>query len=226
MSIEHILPQTLSSAAREEFSSTLAPGQEVDEAHQELVHTMGNLTLTNYNTELSNSPFSLKRAEKLLETGVIGNQKIAEHSQWGPEEIRSRSKAMAEVALQIWPGPNTELVGKEPESMLARINEVIELVEPGFWTTYGDIAQTVGTVGQVVGSVVARPDAALGAWRVLLSGGIVSPQFRWAEGSPMAGRSCEDVLESEGIRFVDGRADESQRLTAEDLEERLGIDRD
>lgn len=106
--------------------------------------------------------------------------------------------------------------------MLVRISEVIELIEPGYWTTYGDIAQTVGTVGQVVGSAVSRPDVADGAWRVLLSGGVVSPQFRWHEGSPMADRTCQEVLESEGVRFVDGRADESQRLTVEDLQERLG----
>jgi Protein of unknown function (DUF1524) len=38
-------------------------GEEWEQIHDALLHTLGNLTLTGYNMELSNSPFETKRVE-------------------------------------------------------------------------------------------------------------------------------------------------------------------
>lgn len=217
MTIEHVLPQKLSPTAKAEFSETLDPDDDVGQIHESIVHTIGNLTLTNYNSELSNSPFSVKRAERLLSTGVIANQNIAKSPAWGKPQILDRSIRLADTATRIWSGPDENLLSKEQDSVFDRIEEVLSLVETGTWTTYGDIARAVGTVGQVVGAAVSRTDAPEGAWRVLRSGGAVSPDFAWPEGSPYAGKSCREVLESEGVRFIDDKADETQRLSAEEL---------
>jgi len=116
MTIEHVLPQTLEGSARAEFAATLAEGQEVSATHEDLLHTLGNLTLTNYNTELSNKPFSMKRAEGLSKTGVLANQAIAANSQWGPEQIVARSEALAWEILKTWKGPDEALLEVEPIS--------------------------------------------------------------------------------------------------------------
>ena len=58
LTIEHVLPQTLSEEWREHLS---ALGQDPDEVHRGLVHTLGNLTLTAFNGTLSNNPFERKR---------------------------------------------------------------------------------------------------------------------------------------------------------------------
>ena len=38
-------------------------GEEWEKIHDTLLHTLGNLTLTGYNTELSNSAFDIKQVE-------------------------------------------------------------------------------------------------------------------------------------------------------------------
>ena len=86
LTIEHVLPQTLTDAVRTEFGATLPAEAEVAFEHERLVHTLGNLTLTGYNSELSNRPFSQKRT-MLAESGVRMNQTIAEHPTWGASEI-------------------------------------------------------------------------------------------------------------------------------------------
>ena len=222
MSIEHVLPQKLSDQARIEFAASLEPGEDIEGTHEALVHTIGNLTLTNYNSELSNSPFSVKREERLQDTGVIANHQIARNDSWGKREILERSERLAETAITIWPGPNEALLNSKHESVYDRIDEAIAMVGSGSWTTYGDIAQAVGTVGQVVGAAVSRSGSPEGAWRVLRAGGAVSPEFSWPSDSPYTGRSCQEVLESEGVVFTDGKADPSQRISVDTI--RLQMD--
>jgi alkylated DNA nucleotide flippase Atl1 len=221
--IEHVLPQNMSSAACEEFEATLTSGQEVVDMHDSLVHTLGNLTLTNHNSELGNKPFSVKRVEWLSKTAIRENQIIAENPQWGHAEITARAEEIASIVIREWPGPDESLAESEPMSIGNRVDEVVSVVSAGRWTTYGDIAQVLGTSSQYVGTRVSREGGPEGAWRVLRSNGTVAPEFRWTDGSPFQGRSGQDVLESEGVVFDErGCALEIQRLTAEDLRGRLG----
>ena len=53
--IEHVLPQTLTDAWQKEL------GEGAPEHWSRLLHTLGNLTLTGYNSELSNEPYDVKR---------------------------------------------------------------------------------------------------------------------------------------------------------------------
>jgi hypothetical protein len=61
LTIEHVMPQTFSDEWREHLGAQIGDPTEVDEEHQSLVHTLGNLTLTAFNGTLSNSPFERKR---------------------------------------------------------------------------------------------------------------------------------------------------------------------
>ncbi|MEI2775783.1 MAG: HNH endonuclease family protein [Tetrasphaera sp.] len=56
MTIEHVLPQSLTSEWRAALVRDLAPGESAEEIHRAIVHTLGNLTLTGYNSELSLRP--------------------------------------------------------------------------------------------------------------------------------------------------------------------------
>ncbi|MBP3041035.1 DUF262 domain-containing protein, partial [Bacillaceae bacterium Marseille-Q3522] len=53
--IEHVMPQTLNEKWVEEL------GENAEYIHSVYLHTLGNLTLSAYNTELSNEPFSVKK---------------------------------------------------------------------------------------------------------------------------------------------------------------------
>src|SRR5262249_43527669 len=73
LTIEHVLPQTLTAAWRRDLRDDLGGGETVAELHRSLVHTLGNLTLTGYNSTMSNSPFTKKR-DQLRRSGLVLNQ--------------------------------------------------------------------------------------------------------------------------------------------------------
>lgn len=98
LSIEHVMPQTLS----EEWKDAL--GESDVAKHSRVLHLLGNLTLTGYNSELSNSVFSVKR-EKLAQSNIEMNKEISRETEWTPAQIEERGKKLAERALEMWPGP-------------------------------------------------------------------------------------------------------------------------
>lgn len=222
MTIEHVIPQSLTGDARREFAALIGPSEDVDQVHEALAHTIGNLTLTVYNSELSNKPFSVKRTQHLATTGVGENRNIAEFPVWGPDEIRKRSELLAEKAISMWVGPDETLAQIEPLSFGEQVDELISLVPSGRWTTYGDIAEVIGTASQAIGNRISNHPAD-GAWRVLLSNGVVSSGFKWPADSPHTSLTALDVLILEGIEFDEnGVASPSQRMTAADLRDRIG----
>jgi hypothetical protein len=94
--IEHVLPQTITE------SWTEALGPEATAVHAELLHTNGNLTLSAYNTELSNETFTEK--QRLFADSNFGlNKWFAQRASWGSNEINARADALFERALRLWP---------------------------------------------------------------------------------------------------------------------------
>ena len=98
LSIEHIMPQT----PTPEWEKMLK--DEKEEAYESWLHRLGNLTLTGYNSELSNSPFATKR-EHLASSSLKMNRDIAEATEWTPRQMRKRVEKLASCAMEIWPGP-------------------------------------------------------------------------------------------------------------------------
>ena len=82
--VEHIMPQTLTP----EWETLL--GQESEYDHSSWLHILGNLTLTGYNPELSNRPYSEKRALFALSHFEL-NRYFGTVEHWGATEIRDRA---------------------------------------------------------------------------------------------------------------------------------------
>ncbi len=101
------------------------------------------------------------------------------------------------------------------------LHTVVELVQAGEWTTYGDLAEVIGSSAQAVGQHIARctEGACQIGYRVLDANGQVSGGFRW--GDPDDLRDPAAVLSAEGVLFTDEHADASRRLDASALRERL-----
>jgi hypothetical protein len=93
--IEHVMPQKLTQEWIEEL------GDKAEEQWAQLVHTLGNLTLTKYNAELSNNPYMAKRKE-LTSSHFVLNQYWANVERWNADAIRERGKNLAQRALKIW----------------------------------------------------------------------------------------------------------------------------
>ena len=99
LTVEHVMPQDLTDAWRETL------GADADGVHDRLLHTLGNLTLTGYNPELSNRPFIEKRAF-FAESHLAMNREIAPVTSWTADDIRARSDRLADRAILRWRGPN------------------------------------------------------------------------------------------------------------------------
>ncbi|WQT46747.1 DUF262 and DUF1524 domain-containing protein [Helicobacter pylori] len=101
---EHIMPQTLT----EEWERDL--GENFQEIHNKYLHTIGNLTLTGYNTEYSNKSFQEKRdMEKGFKDSPLRlNQGLRDLESFGEEEIKKRANDLADLALKIWTYPKLD----------------------------------------------------------------------------------------------------------------------
>ena len=102
--IEHIMPQN------EELSSTwqTALGPQWQRVHEAWLHTLGNLTLTGYNSEYSDKPFVAKRDMEggFKESPLKVNAGLGTLDQWNEAAIRNRAAQLAEKALDVWPAPD------------------------------------------------------------------------------------------------------------------------
>ena len=212
LSIEHVLPQTLSEEWRQQLANL---GQEPEEIHQSLVHTLGNLTLTAFNGTLSNNPF--ERKQQIFEASHLElNRALAEQHAWGREEILARGAELADRAIVTWPGPLPGVGDVRPGFDWSRINAAIAAIPSGRWSTYGDLALVGGTAAMPVGQHIANTPSLSNAYRVLGADGKLRPDFRWD--NPEDDRNPMDVLKDEGVRFsTNGAADPAQRVTAAEL---------
>ena len=111
-SIEHIMPQHLTEEWREEL------GPEAEDIHNTWLHRLGNLTLTAYNSNMSNAAFKEKRDgdHGYKQSGLRMNQLIAMKEQWGPIEMQERNDEMVKRATkEIWAIPSTTFVPAKKE---------------------------------------------------------------------------------------------------------------
>ena len=95
LTIEHIIPQTFS----EWWQNHL--GEDWEATHELFLHTIGNLTLTAYNTELSNADYTTKK-RIYNESHLEINKYFSPLSSWTRTEIEKRAEVLATQALDIW----------------------------------------------------------------------------------------------------------------------------
>jgi predicted transport protein len=104
--IEHILPQNEHLSA--EWQAEL--GTDWQRIQQTWLHTLGNLTLTGYNSELSDRPFLDKRDMKsgFAESPLRMNLGLGDLDHWGEHQIKERASKLAKQAVGVWPSPKLE----------------------------------------------------------------------------------------------------------------------
>lgn len=102
LNIEHIMPQTLTSKWKESL------GSNYNEIYNKYLHTIGNLTLTGYNSKLSNKTFKEKKEMEngFKDSRLYLNKYISSIEDWNEDEIKNRTKILLNRALAIWKYPN------------------------------------------------------------------------------------------------------------------------
>lgn len=98
--IEHILPQNPDLS----LAWQIMLGENWKQIQETYLHTLGNLTLTGYNSELSDRPFAEK---KTIEGGfdqspIKLNAYLQKVNEWNEENIKTRAGQLASLAGQIW----------------------------------------------------------------------------------------------------------------------------
>ena len=120
LTIEHVLPQNekLSSAWRELL------GEHWQDVQGRLVHTLGNLTLTGYNSELGDRPFHIKQTlvsptlgspQGYQESNLRMTRELAKEPTWNETVILSRARRLAQQAVGLWVRP--EVSGEELQAL-------------------------------------------------------------------------------------------------------------
>ncbi len=101
--IEHVMPQNpdMSESWQQEL------GENWQEVQEKYLHTIGNLTLTGYNSKLSDRPFKEKQCicGGFRDSPLRLNRSLAQTEQWNENNILARAKELAEKALKIWISP-------------------------------------------------------------------------------------------------------------------------
>ena len=102
--IEHILPQNENLSL--EWQVDLGPGWK--EVQQTWLHTLGNLTLTGYNSEYSDHSFARKRDMEggFSESPLKLNEGLRTQEVWNEAALKARAKRLAAIAAKVWVMPS------------------------------------------------------------------------------------------------------------------------
>ncbi len=107
--IEHIFPQGKN--IPDEWVKMVADGDmsKATEVQEKQVHTLGNLTITGYNSKLSNMPFVTKRDRKDVYGANVGyrnglnlNDELINTDTWTSEQIQERTDRLVGLTLKAF----------------------------------------------------------------------------------------------------------------------------
>lgn len=107
--IEHIFPQGKN--IPDEWVKMVADGDmsKAIEVQEKQVHTLGNLTITGYNSKLSNMPFVTKRDRKDVNGANVGyrnglnlNDELVNTDTWTGEQIQKRTDKLVGLTLKAF----------------------------------------------------------------------------------------------------------------------------
>ena len=119
--IDHILPRDAT-----QWRDYLANIQ--DTTYPELIHKIGNLTLTKLNSEMSNRPFEEKKVF-YKDSNFTITRELADHSEWNSESIKKRCADMAVEAVSIWPLPEKYNIETENDFFVNMDDDVENLFD-------------------------------------------------------------------------------------------------
>lgn len=101
--IEHIMPQNI----EHNLSWQQMLGEDWQEVHSLYLHSLGNLTITGYNAEMSNKSFveKVNGESGFKHSHLKLNESIAQSDVWNKKAIQRRTNILTDIILKIWKYP-------------------------------------------------------------------------------------------------------------------------
>ena len=101
--IEHIMPQNI----EHNLSWQQMLGEDWQEVHSLYLHSLGNLTITGYNAEMSNKSFweKVNGESGFKHSHLKLNESIAQCDVWNKKSIQRRTNILTDIILKIWKYP-------------------------------------------------------------------------------------------------------------------------
>lgn len=101
--IEHIMPQNI----EHNLSWQQMLGEDWQEVHSLYLHSLGNLTITGYNAEMSNKSFveKVNGESGFKHSHLKLNDSIAQCDVWNKKAIQRRTNILTDIILKIWKYP-------------------------------------------------------------------------------------------------------------------------
>lgn len=104
--VEHIMPQRLNAEWRLQVANA-------DKVKEQYGGILGNLTLTKYNQEMSNKPYSEKK-EFYKDSNVSLTREVAEtYDKWGKDAVIDRTEKLTRELIKIFPMPHIKEISEE-----------------------------------------------------------------------------------------------------------------
>ena len=101
--IEHIMPQNI----EHNLLWQQMLGEDWQEVHSLYLHSLGNLTITGYNAEMSNKSFweKVNGESGFKHSHLKLNESIAQCDVWNKKAIQRRTNILTDIILKIWKYP-------------------------------------------------------------------------------------------------------------------------
>lgn len=151
ITIEHIMPRNKTSYWRNEI------GANYDAVYDKYLNTIGNLTLTGYNSELSDKPFKSKKIS-IEEFGKFNtlNKDIKNCTIWNEDSIVKRANRLSNIVCEIFYLPQEVFDYKIVEDEIKQINidDKIDLTftKPVYFNLLGEMVDST-SYGELIKKV-------------------------------------------------------------------------
>ena len=158
LTIEHIMPQNKNLST--DWQKMLGENnwQFVQEKY---LHTLGNLTLTAYNSELGDKPFTVKKSEieKKDSKVVVLYSDVKSCEKWDEESIKARAKRLANIVLKLFPidAPTEKISFADPRYKEYSCTDPDEATfkSPNYYVLQGERVATTN-FAEMLRSIVSR----------------------------------------------------------------------
>ena len=111
LTVEHIMPKTLTPKWYIDL------GRDGDEVHKLYKDTIGNLTITKYNSEMSNKSFEDKK-DIYMNSNIKLTRDLTNFEKWDKDSIISRANSLFKIANKIWSLPVDNFINVSQENLI------------------------------------------------------------------------------------------------------------